>query len=374
MNASLIGGASPAAGPLFAALEGRLRGRGHAVRRLDDREAALAALADSPDDLVFLDLGDDLAAGLDWCRRLRSRPETAWCVLIVVAAEFRPVELEQAVRAGADDYLLRGDPDEVVALRLALAEHRCGDRTARRSALRALSSSETRLRDLLETAPDAILRIDQDGIITVLNEQAERLTGYRREELLGRPVEVLVPPAWREAHVLQRQRFFERPSTRPMGSALDLWLRRKDGSDVAVDVALGHHREDGVPYAVAAVRDVSERRRMEQELRQARQAAEQAYNRIRQELQVAARIQHSLLPARPPRVAGVRMAWRYLPAPRWAATGWASSRWTSRGWACTCWTSAATASRRRCCRWPWPGSCRRRTTTAPASRPRWRCA
>jgi sigma-B regulation protein RsbU (phosphoserine phosphatase) len=98
-----------------------------------------------------------------------------------------------------------------------------------------------------------------------------------------------------------------------MGSGLDLWLLRKDGSEVAVDICLGSHREDGRPYAVAAIRDVTERRRLEQELRLARRDAEQAYQRIRQDLQVAARIQRALLPARAPAVEGVRLAWRYLP-------------------------------------------------------------
>jgi sigma-B regulation protein RsbU (phosphoserine phosphatase) len=319
MNALLIEGlpgpasAGPGAAPLLAAVQRHLKERGHALRREADREEALARFADDPPDLVVLDVGADRSGGLDWCRRLRRLPAAAWCVLLVVAAELRLEDLEEAIGAGADDYLLWADGEEVVALRLALAEHRFEDRAARRSALSALSRSETRLRDLLETAPDAILRIDSEGRIGMLNEQAELLTGYRREELLGQPVEVLVPAAKRDAHVLHRQRFFARPATRPMGTGLELWLRRKNGAEVAVDICLGFHREDGQPYAVAAIRDITERRRMEQELRLAKQAAERAYERIRQDLQAAAGVQQSLLPTRAPQVPGARLAWRYLP-------------------------------------------------------------
>ena len=81
----------------------------------------------------------------------------------------------------------------------------------------------------------------------------------------------------REAHVRQRQSFFDRPLARPMGTSLNLALRHKNGSDLPVDVCLGQFTDEGQFYALAAIRDITERRRMEEELRLAKEAAERAY-------------------------------------------------------------------------------------------------
>jgi phosphoserine phosphatase RsbU/P len=184
-----------------------------------------------------------------------------------------------------------------------------------------LTESESRFHDLLETAPDAIFRIDLDGRIRLVNGHAERMTGYRREELVGQPVELLVPESHRGAHVEHRRRFAERPSTRPMGSGVNLVLRRKDSSELPVDICLGHHRANGQEYTIVAVRDITERRRLEDELRLAKEAAEHAYERIRRDVETAARLQRALLPATLPTVPGIRFAWEYHPCAGLAGDG-----------------------------------------------------
>jgi sigma-B regulation protein RsbU (phosphoserine phosphatase) len=171
---------------VLAAVERQLKEKAHEVRREYDRERALASFLNDPSDLVVIDLGDDLSEGLDWCQRLRKAPNGAWCVLIVVAPTFQLSDVNEAIRTGADDYLRWTAREEVIALRLALAERRAEDRAARR--------------------------------------------------------------------------------------------------------------------------------RMEQELRLAKQSAERAYNRIQRDLRTAARVQHSLLPTHVPYIPGVRLAWRYLPS------------------------------------------------------------
>ena len=89
------------------------------------------------------------------------------------------------------------------------------------------SSPEQRLRDLLEAAPDAIIEVDREGQIVLLNGMTVKLFGYEREELLGQPVEV--PEHLRATHVHNRSAYWTRPLTRPMGSGLSLEGRRKDG-------------------------------------------------------------------------------------------------------------------------------------------------
>jgi sigma-B regulation protein RsbU (phosphoserine phosphatase) len=304
-----------------ALLRRLLQERGHDATVARDAAAGLAAFVAEPFDLAFLP-GDRADPHLEtlW-RSLRALPGGPWCHLVVLTAGNRPWDIETALHTGADDYLAPTEDERLLGLRLAIAERRVAEHRARRRMMDDLSESEARFRDLLETAPDAILRIGSEGRICLMNEQAERLTGYARAELLGQPIEVLVPEPLRAPHVEHRRRFFQQPVTRPMGSALRLVMRCKDGREMPVDICLGHHRSGGHPYAICAIRDVTERRRLEEELRLAKEAAERAYERIRRDLQAAARVQRALLPAAIPAVEHLTFAWEYLPCAELAGDG-----------------------------------------------------
>src|SRR5262249_40992293 len=91
---------------------------------------------------------------------------------------------------------------------------------------------------LLEAVPDALVIIDQTGAIVLVNSQTEQICGYRREALLGRPVEVLIPERFRVGHVAQREAYFRAPRTRPMGQERRLFGRRKDGHEFPVEISL----------------------------------------------------------------------------------------------------------------------------------------
>jgi PAS domain S-box-containing protein len=134
------------------------------------------------------------------------------------------------------------------------------------------------LRHLLEAVPDALVVVDDGGRIVLVNAQAEEMFGYRREELRGRPVEVLVPERFREQHVGQRGEYFAVPYIRPMGKEHDLYGRRKDGREVPVEISLSPLRIPSAATAeagggeaellvVASIRDISERKRAETQLR-----------------------------------------------------------------------------------------------------------
>jgi two-component system NtrC family sensor kinase len=120
---------------------------------------------------------------------------------------------------------------------------------------------------LLESAPDAIVIVDGSGRIVLVNEQAERLFGYQRAALIGQMVEVLLPERLRNGHTRYRGSYFTAPHTRPMGSGLELVARRQDGSEFPVEISLSPlHTEAGL-LITSAIRDVSERKRAEAELR-----------------------------------------------------------------------------------------------------------
>jgi PAS domain S-box-containing protein len=133
-------------------------------------------------------------------------------------------------------------------------------------------------RSILETAPDGLLVVDGEGRITLANAQIEQLFGYSREELLGMPVERLVPPGLRERHPIHRRHYQRSAVTRPMGSGLELYAVRKDGSEFPVEVGLSPLPvEPGEPVAVSAsVRDISERKAAADALREAKERAEEA--------------------------------------------------------------------------------------------------
>ena len=117
---------------------------------------------------------------------------------------------------------------------------------------------------LLETGPDGTVIVDVSGTIVLVNAQIERLFGYDRAELVGQPVEILVPDRFSGMHMAFRNGYVSEPRTRPMGLAGDLYARRKDGSEFPVEISLAPLETDQGLLVSAAVRDISERRRMQE--------------------------------------------------------------------------------------------------------------
>ncbi len=117
----------------------------------------------------------------------------------------------------------------------------------------------------LEFVPDAIVGVGRKGEIVLANRHAEELFGYGRDELIGRPVEILVPRRFRKIHPGYRADYFNEPGTRPMGAGIELFAARKDGTEFPAEISLsGIATEQGM-VATAAVRDISERAESERE-------------------------------------------------------------------------------------------------------------
>jgi PAS domain S-box-containing protein len=126
----------------------------------------------------------------------------------------------------------------------------------------------------LEAAPDAIVGVTPDGTIALANAQAERLFGYTRRELIGQPVEILVPEDARDIHPGHRRRYVTDPAPRPMGAGMQLAARRKDGSEFPAEISLSAlDTEDGMVVS-AAIRDVTDRLEVQAERERLKAAAE----------------------------------------------------------------------------------------------------
>ena len=127
--------------------------------------------------------------------------------------------------------------------------------------------SEQTLRNLLESLPDALVVIGSRGAIALVNEQTERLFGYKREELLGRPIEILIPERFRRDHVGLRDGYFVMPRSRAMGAKRELFGRRKDGTEFPVEISLSPLQTEQGPLATSVIRDISQRKRDEAKFR-----------------------------------------------------------------------------------------------------------
>jgi PAS domain S-box-containing protein len=139
-----------------------------------------------------------------------------------------------------------------------------------------MGESEVFFRNLLESAPDAMIIVDEHGQMALVNGQALRMFGYERDEMIGRAVEALLPKSQRKSHVGHRSAYGGAPSLRPMGQNLELMGLRKDGSEFPVEISLSPVETDSGCYVSSVIRDVTIRRQMEQDIKAAQEAAVRA--------------------------------------------------------------------------------------------------
>lgn len=136
--------------------------------------------------------------------------------------------------------------------------------------------ADSQIRAFLDAAPDAIIVTSQAGTIVFVNAQAERLFAYRRDELVGSDVEVLLPERYRRGHRGARDGYFGSPEPRPMGAGLELYAQRRDGTEFPAEISLSPVRTADGLFISSAIRDITERKAVEQQLIEARRIAERA--------------------------------------------------------------------------------------------------
>lgn len=158
------------------------------------------------------------------------------------------------------------------------------------AAWQRLEKLEERFRRLVEFSPIAKIVINAAGSIEMVNLQAEKVFGYARSEMLGQPIEILLPERYRAQHPYLRQSFFSETQSRPMGVGRDLYARRKDGSEFPVEIGLNPIDTDEGPMVLSAIVDISDRKQKELQVRAALQEKElllgEIHHRVKNNLQV----------------------------------------------------------------------------------------
>jgi PAS domain S-box-containing protein len=244
------------------------------------------ATAESPEDLSgILDgarydlvVTEYAAPGWSWraaLEALRARPE--WVPLIVLSHEAGSRLLMNCVLEGAADCLHTGElfrlPISVKqVLELRAARHDPGARDVVRADLR--------FRQIFEASPDAILQVDSRGRIVLANALAGEMFHCRLDELLGKSIDELVPSRFRGRHPGHREHYQAKPAVRPMGSGLDLWARRADASEFPVDITLSPLDTKDGPQVLCVVRDMTDRKRIEEALHRQAQLIEASHDAI----------------------------------------------------------------------------------------------
>lgn len=268
------------------ALKRLLIRHGYFVHTASDGESALQLAISIKPDLILLDGKMPGLDGYGTCRKLKAQAETRDIPVIFISGADDIAAKMRAFESGGVDYIAKPFQDAEVLARAAthLALHRLQCRLeeqvqARTEALAVANArlqreiadrreAEGRFRSVLESAPDAMVLVDAGGRIVLVNSRTEILFGYRRDELLGRPVEVLMPERFRDVHVEHVGGYVSAPRSRSMGENLSLFGCHQDGREFPVEVSLSPLDTTDGMYVISTIRDITGRRQVEAKLRE----------------------------------------------------------------------------------------------------------
>jgi len=266
------------------------------IETANSMAAGLARLRQDSVDLVLADLSLPDSSGMDTFVRLHvGAPHIP---IVLLTGRDDEDFAAQLLSMGAQDYLPKEDANRrtlMRAVRYAVERKRSeADLTAalekQQRSQEQVKRAEKRFRLLVEASPYAMIMVANDGSIELVNSQTEKLFGYDRHELLGRPVDILVPERFRNIHPGQRSMFFSAPTARLMGAGRDLFGVRKDGTEVPVEIGLSPISSPEGAFVLASLVDITERKTFENSLKRSvsenRALLQEIHHRVKNNLQV----------------------------------------------------------------------------------------
>ncbi|MBI3919314.1 MAG: PAS domain S-box protein [Betaproteobacteria bacterium] len=225
---------------------------------------ALARIRHEAPDVVLLDVRLPDMDGFEVLARAKAHDKALPVIMVTAYGETR--DAVRAIRAGAYDYVSKpfNNEDVVLTVRRALEEQ-----AARRKAEQELKEAQERFRNILMLAADAIISVDEDQRIVIFNKGAEQIFGYRAEEVIGKPLELLLPARYAEAHRRNIEAFSRAPETvREMNKHGEIYGRRKDGTEFCAEGGISKLIQGSTTTFTVILRDITGRRRAEKALRE----------------------------------------------------------------------------------------------------------